>query len=162
MPSNTFAQREIDSATRHAKLLIVDEEAGDLRTLCSILEGQGFEVFACASYEAGIQFLEIEPFDFVLVSQGTKAFEGRKVLTRARELDRHLPVLVVARCLEIPCYLDAMHLGATDYMVKPISPTRLLGFVRAHIQYRRRRTLGNATSSAVNPKAVGGRARTSG
>ena len=128
-------QRGIEFTTRPTRVLLVDEDAGDVRILRLILEGQGFEVLTCATYEAGIQCLEREPFDFVVVSQGTQAFEGRKVLDRITQLDRRLPVLVVTRCIDMRCYLEAMQMGAIDYLEKPVPPADLLRFVQAHIQY---------------------------
>jgi DNA-binding NtrC family response regulator len=133
MTSEVFTPRENNFTARVAKVLLVDEEAGDLRNLRLILEGQGFEVFTCTTFEAGIQCLETETFDFVVVSQGTQAFEGRRVLDRAMQLDRHRPVLVVTRCIEMPCYLEAMQMGAIDYLEKPVPPADLLRFVHAHV-----------------------------
>ncbi len=133
MSSDALRPRGNDFTTRLTKVLLVDEEAGDLRTLRLTLEGQGFEVSTCTSYEAGMQCLEAEPFDFVVVSQGTRAFEGRQVLDRAMQLDRHRPVLVVTRCIEMRCYLEAMQMGAIDYLEKPVPPGDLLRFVRTHV-----------------------------
>jgi len=137
MAIGTFIQRGIEFTTRPKKVLLVDEEAGDLRTLRLTLEGQGFEVFTCATHEAGVQCLETKPFDFVVVSQGSQAFEGRSLLERANQLDRRQPVLVLTRCLDMPCYLEAMQLGAIDYLEKPVPPADLLRFVRTHIPYDR-------------------------
>ena len=36
------------------------------------------------------------------------------------EIDRSLPVVVVARCLDMGSYIEAMQLGATDYLVEPL------------------------------------------
>ena len=135
MASNAFIPRGMDFATRITRILLVDEDAGDLRILRLVLEGQGFEVFTCPTFEAGIHCLETAEFDFVVVSQGTQAFEGRRVLERAMQLDRRRPVLVVTRCMDMPCYLEAMQMGAVDYLEKPVPPADLLRFVRAHIQY---------------------------
>ena len=142
MPSDTRIHREIEFATRSTKVLLVDEEASDLRIFRLILEGQGFEVFTCTNYEAGILCLETEAFDFVAVSQGTQAFEGRRVLDRAMQLDRHRPVLVLTRCMDMQCYLEAMQMGAIDYLEKPVPPVDLLRFVRAHVQHGRLRMQG--------------------
>jgi DNA-binding response OmpR family regulator len=133
MTSDIFSQQGIEFSTRSKKVLLVDEEAGDLRILRLTLEGQGFEVFTCTSYEAGLLCLNSETFDFVVVSQGTLAFEGRSVLDRAMQLDRSRPVLVLTRCIDMRCYLEAMQMGAIDYMEKPIPPADLLRFVHAHI-----------------------------
>jgi len=132
MSSDASTQQGIEFTARITRVLLVDEDAGDLRILRLILEGQGLEVFTCTTYEAGIQCLKTEPFDFVVVSQGTQAFEGRRVLDSAMQLDRHTPVLVVTRCMDMQCYLEAMQLGAIDYLEKPIPPADLLRFVRAH------------------------------
>jgi len=137
MTSDMFNPRGLDFATRTSKVLLVDEDAGDLRILRLILEGQGFEVLTRTTYEDAIRCLEAEPFDFVVVSQGTRAFEGRRVLDRATQLDRHLPVLVVTRSIDMHCYLEAMQMGAIDYLEKPVPPADLLRSVRGHVQYDR-------------------------
>jgi DNA-binding NtrC family response regulator len=144
MSSDPFVLGKTEFTTRPGKVLLVDEDTGDLRILRLILEGQGFEVLTCASYEAGVRCLETERCDFVVVSQGTQAFEGRKVLECATQLDRHRPVLVVTRCMDMPCYLEAMQIGAIDYMEKPIPPADLLRFVRGHLQHHRVRMCGSA------------------
>ena len=133
MTGDIFAQQETGISTRCARVLLVDEEAGDLRILRLILEGQGLEVYTCTTYEAGVLCLEAEPFDFVMVSQGSSAFEGKRVLDRAMQLDRRRPVLVLTRCINMNCYLEAMQMGAIDYLEKPVPPLDLLRFVQAHV-----------------------------
>jgi|SRR5579862_1785783 len=133
MTIDTFAQQKIELTFRPKKVLLVDEEAGDLKILRLTLEGQGLELFTCASFDAGILCLEAEPFDFVVVSQGGHAFEGRPVLDRAMQLDRSRPVLVLTRCIDMRCYLEAMQMGAIDYLEKPVPPADLRRFVHAHV-----------------------------
>lgn len=106
---------------RRGKALLVQEAPGDLHYYCSILEGWGYQVRACRSYEEGVYWLGSEVFDFVMVSQGSRNFEGRCVLERATEINRSLPVLVVARCLDMSCYSEAMQLGAVDYLEEPVT-----------------------------------------
>ncbi len=135
MTSDIFAQQSIELTFRPKKILLVDEEAGDLKILRLTLEGQGFEVFTCTSFDAGLLCLEAEPFDFVVVGQGSRAFEGRAVLDRAMQLDRSRPVLVLTRCIDMRCYLEAMQMGAIDYLEKPIPPADFLRFVQAHVSH---------------------------
>ena len=148
MTSDALKYRGTDFADRLTRVLIIDEDAGDLRNLRLILEGQGFQVSACATYEAGLRCLEAEPCDFVVVSQGSQSFEGRAVLDRAQQLDRRRPVLVVTRCINMPCYLEAMQMGAIDYLEKPIPPADLLRFVRAHVHHERLMMQRNASQPA--------------
>lgn len=103
------------------KALLVDEHPEDLQYYFNILEAYGYRVRACNSYQEGVRWLGNEVFDIVIVSQGTPKFEGICVLERAIEVNRSLPVLVVARCLDMGCYLEAMQLGAVDYLVEPLT-----------------------------------------
>ena len=106
---------------RATALLVMEEERGGLQYYCDILEVFGYRLEVCRSYQEGVLRLGRDVFDFVLVSQGTPRFEGSCVLKRALELNRSLPVLVVARCLDMSCYLEAMQLGAVDYLVEPLT-----------------------------------------
>jgi len=135
MYSSTEIKREKEFTARPTRVLLVDEEASDLRTLRLTLEGQGFEVFTCTNYEAAVRCLETSPVDFVIVSQGSLAFEGRRVLDKAIELDRHRPVIVLTRCMNMQCYLEAMQMGAIDYLEKPVPPGELVRYVRASVRH---------------------------
>jgi DNA-binding NtrC family response regulator len=107
------------------KALLVVEDPEALHYYRRILEGWGYQVRACHSYEEGVGCLGLEVFDFVMVSQGSRNFEGRCVVERATEIDRRLPVLVVARCLDMGCYLEAMQLGAVDYLAEPVTVSEI-------------------------------------
>jgi DNA-binding response OmpR family regulator len=133
MATEIFSQQAIEVPPRRMKVLLVDEEANYLNTLRLTLEGQGFEVFSCPTFESGVRCLEAMPFDFVVLSQGSQAFEGRPVLDLATKLDRHRPVLVLTRCHNMRCYLEVMQMGAIDYLEKPIRPVDLLRCVQGHI-----------------------------
>jgi DNA-binding NtrC family response regulator len=99
----------------------VNEYPEDLQFYSNILEVYGYKVRSCSSYYQGVRCLGEEVFDFVIVSQGTPNFEGSWVLMRAIEVNPSLPVLVVARALDLDCYSEAMQLGAMDYLVEPLT-----------------------------------------
>jgi DNA-binding NtrC family response regulator len=102
-------------------VLLVDEYPEDLQYYSNILEAYGYRVRACNSYQECVRCLGDEVFDFAIVDQGTPNFEGSCVLERAAEFNRSLPILVVARCLDMGCYVEAMQLGAVDYLVEPLT-----------------------------------------
>jgi len=103
------------------KALVVVECPRDLGYYSATLEAYGYQVRGCSTYGEGVRCLGNEDFDFVIVSQGSSKFEGGCVLKRAIEIDHHLPVLVVSRCLDMGCYLEAIQLGAKDYLVQPLT-----------------------------------------
>ena len=108
------------------RVLVVDEDRGDLVYYRSVLQRAGWMVVTSSSYRESVEFLKAESFDVVLLSQGTNSFEGRLVLERALMMDRKRPVLVVARSLDMGCYLEAMRMGAADYLEGPVPETELM------------------------------------
>ena len=118
------------------KLLVVDEDVEDLQYYSAILNQLGYEVRAFACYDEAASCLGEQVFDLVVVTQGTSRFEGRSVLAHAIENDRRTPVLVLTDCVDIPCYLEAIQLGARDYMLKPLPPSEIGELVAKHLPSR--------------------------
>ncbi len=111
------------------RVLVVDENPQDLRGCVDTLTRAGYHVSGCSSIEEGTRSLEAGVFGLIIVSQGTVAFEGRPLLERSIEMNRRVPVFVVTPSVDMACYLDAMQLGARDYIEKPVSGEQLLRIV---------------------------------
>ena len=116
------------------RVLLVDEDVNDLDYYCTILQERGYQVFTFTSHAEALSNLECESFDIVVVSQGGRGFEGRCVLECAMRIDRRTPVLVITRCRDMHCYLEAMHLGAVDYLEKPIAPLELAQVIETYMR----------------------------
>ena len=134
MPPETTKQPVPEQPQTAAKLqfLLVDEDHDDLEYYRALLEEQGYRVYVSDSYESATRSLEDAPFDFILVGQGSSAFEGRCVVERALSLEQRRPVIILSRCLDMDCYLEAMQLGAADYLEKPVNPAELARVIITH------------------------------
>ena len=130
------APNRINVAYREPRFrtLLVDEDPSDLRYYHGILRAMGHEVVVSVSYEEALARLEREDFDLVVVAQGSPAFDGRPVLARALDADPERPVLVVARTLDIDCYMEAMEMGAADYLERCAAPRDFMRSVDAHLR----------------------------
>ncbi|HEX5482522.1 MAG TPA: response regulator [Terriglobia bacterium] len=125
-----------------SRVLLVDEDDADREYYAGVLEAQGHEVTSCDLHQKGAELAESGDFDFVITSQGGPAFEGKVVLERLRKRRNEsrlsgptpwdIPVLVAASSADMPSYLEAMQLGAVDYVEKPIHPRDLRRFLRSH------------------------------
>ena len=102
------------------RVLLVDQEAGDRERYAQHLRDRGLWVRACSSYEEGERWLERERYDLVIVDQGGPEFEGKVIAARSIMKDRRVPVLVITRHHHMAAYVEAMQLGAADYLEKPI------------------------------------------
>jgi DNA-binding NtrC family response regulator len=118
------------------RTLLVDEDPSDVRYYYGVLRALGHEVVIAESYAEALAQLERENFDMAVVAQGSPAFDGREVLARALEINPELPVLVVARTLDIDCYLEAMEMGAADYLERCAAPREFMRAVDVHLQMK--------------------------
>jgi len=142
---NQPAEKLLES-NRGAAVLLVDEEREYLEAVRRTIQGSGHRVNACNSYTEGIRQLESGAFDIIVVGQGSRNFEGRCVLECATAFDRHLPVVVVARNVEMGCYLEAMQLGAVDYISPGLSGLDITRVVQTYALRHKSR------SGSVEPK----------
>ena len=101
-------------------VLLVDLDADDRERYARHLRDRELRVRACSTYEEAGQYLERERYSLVIVDQGGPAFEGKVVAARSIMKDRTVPVLVITRHHQMAAYLEAMQLGAVDYLEKPI------------------------------------------
>ncbi|HET7101205.1 MAG TPA: response regulator [Terriglobia bacterium] len=119
---------------QRTRVLLVDEDARDRDHYRRILHDCGFEVKACADFAEGAALLATTKFDCAVVSQGGSDFEGRLVLERSVARDRNRPVVILSRYHDVTCYLEAMQLGAVDYLEKPLSAVEIVRAVTTHLQ----------------------------
>lgn len=118
------------------RVLLVDEDGNDLRYYTALLWRLGYVVRPFASYQEAESCLQREPIDFIMVSQGGPAFEARGLVERALARNRRTPVAVLTHCLHMGCYLEAMQLGAVDYLEMPLAPADVEYLVTTHAQPR--------------------------
>jgi DNA-binding NtrC family response regulator len=135
MPSNGEPHlHPTQSSLPRGRALLVDEDAKDLKYFTTLLGHIGYSVRAFANYREAVECLEHEYFDLVIVSQSSPAHESHRLVEFTIGRDRYTPVVVLTRCLDINCYLEAMQLGATDYLEKPLTPAEFEHAVTTHCQ----------------------------
>jgi DNA-binding NtrC family response regulator len=119
--------------TRHPRILVVDDDAGQRSLLASFLRGQGFEIVCASSGEEALGFLRAEQFDMMISDVRMPGLSGLEALRRVREEQSVLPVLLVTAYADIRDAVNAMRDGAVNYLSKPIDLDELLASVRKSI-----------------------------
>lgn len=114
------------------KVLIFDEDIEDLARHANPFEAHGCEVHKCMSVETAMRCIEREEFDFALVDQGSPAFEGLRVIRHLVRYSLHTPFVVMARCKDGLCYQQAIALGATNYLGKPVPSVEMNWIIKNH------------------------------
>jgi two-component system response regulator HydG len=113
------------SSLPRGRVLLVDDDAKDLKHFSTLLGRLGYSVQAFADHRQAEASLEHGYFDLVLICQGSPVLEMHRLTRFTVGRNRYTPVVVLTRCPEIESYVEAMQLGAADYVEKPLSPAEL-------------------------------------
>ncbi len=121
------------------RLLIVDDISDNRSILTRRFERRGFEVVEADSGFAAIELIDREPFDLVLLDVMMPGIDGLETLKRIRNLKSAsvLPVIMVTAKSESVNIVDALELGANDYVTKPIDFAVALARINTQISRRR-------------------------
>ena len=107
-------------------VLVVDDEPNIRRALKMVLEPEGYEVAVAESAEEALKLLETEPVDLGIFDIRMPGMDGLTLLSRARELWRDLPVIVISGHADTSDVVEAVKRGATDFVGKPLDRERVL------------------------------------
>jgi len=102
-----------------SRILVVDDEASMRDLLAITLRRAGYEVAMADGGEAAIEHLRREAFDLVVTDLRMRGTDGMAVLRAARELAPEAIVVVVTAYASTETAVEAMKLGAYDYLTKP-------------------------------------------
>jgi DNA-binding NtrC family response regulator len=131
---------KIDTAHRY-RILLADDQSDIRESLRLLLKNEGFETYAAASPSEALVAIEAREFDAVLMDLNytrdtTSGREGLDLLTAIQKVDSTLPVIVMTAWSSVELAVEAMRLGARDFLQKPWENARLLSIVRTQIDLR--------------------------
>jgi len=122
-------------STHPIRILVIDDEPAIRRLLKTSLSAEGYEVEEAASGEAGwAQFNKVKP-DLVLLDLGLPDIDGREVIKRIRGAGL-TPIIVLSIRSDERGKVEALDLGADDYVAKPVGMDELNARVRAALRHR--------------------------
>jgi len=119
------------------RILIVDDEKR-IRDGChKILTQEGFEVARAETGEIGVEMMEKEHFDIVLLDLMMPGLSGFDVLAHVKALHPDTVFIVISGYATVEHSIEAMKKGAFDFIPKPFSPDQLRLIVYKAIEYTR-------------------------
>ncbi len=127
------------------RVLIVEDDEIFLRPLRRTLEVAGFEVLAFPSGEEAMDALKSEDVDVVLTDKRLPGMDGVELVRRIKTDHPDLAVVMMTAYGTIESAVEAMRLGATDYLVKPYDSAELLIVLRDAIELHELRAAKRAT-----------------
>ncbi|WP_339161912.1 response regulator transcription factor [Bacillus sp. FSL M8-0277] len=116
------------------KILVVEDEKKIARVLSLELEYEGYEVKVKETGMSGLQALEEESFDLVLLDVMLPELSGLEVLRRVRKTNTATPIILITARGSVPDKVSGLDLGANDYITKPFDIEELLARIRAQLR----------------------------
>jgi two-component system response regulator HydG len=133
-PSWRGASRTVENRGR---ILVVDDELNARTALVELLRDEGYAVEAAAdAFKALGKAADFAP-DLVLTDLKMPGMDGLALVTRLRENDPDLPVVVMTAFGEVESAVRAMHAGARDYLAKPVNVGELSLVIARELEQRR-------------------------
>jgi DNA-binding response OmpR family regulator len=113
-----------------ARILVVDDEANIRSSLQHILAREGYEVVTVESGRAALGLISTQEFDLALVDLKMKGMDGIEVSTALRQQSPDTIVIILTAHATLESAVEALRLGAHEYLFKPCDPTKLRESVR--------------------------------
>ncbi len=117
-------------------ILIIDDERNIRRTLDMILTGEGYQVFTCASAQAGLDILKKERIYLVLLDIVMPEVNGLDLLPKLLEVRPNLAVIMISGHGNVQNAVLAIKRGAYDFLEKPLDRDKVLLAISRALQTR--------------------------
>lgn len=113
-----------------SRVLIIDDEPPIRKLLRIGLGTQGYKVIEASNGRRALHFLSQNP-DLIILDLGLPDTQGFELLRRIRAYNGSVPIMVLSGRGEETCKVEALDLGAYDYVTKPFGMNELLARIRA-------------------------------
>lgn len=125
------------------RLLLIDDDEGVRRNISTFLSDSGFSIIEAKNGADGVTLFESEKPDLILCDLRMPDVDGLDVIRRVAAENQNTPVIVISGYGEMSDVVQALRLGAADYLMKPIKDLEVL-------EHSVRRSLQQATLIAEN------------
>jgi PAS domain S-box-containing protein len=158
-PSNDMGNNEQGPTTSEkAGILIVDDQAGNLRVLVGLLEDLGHDLVTATSGTEALSRLLDREFAVVLLDVRMPGMDGFETaeLIRKRRRSRHIPLIFVTAVDDDLEHISKGYaVGAVDYIMKPLNGDILRSKVKVFVElYQKGRDLANKTAELTQKNAA--------
>ena len=109
-----------------SKILILDDEENMLHMLKTILTKEGYEIATATNGIEGLKKIESNSFDTILCDLRMPEMDGVSFLKATKEKNLHSTTIMMSAYGTIDMAIEAMKLGAYDYISKPFKPDEII------------------------------------
>jgi CheY-like chemotaxis protein len=119
------------------RILWIDDEIDGLKAHIFFLQGKGYDVTPVSNGDDAISLLRENQYDAILLDQIMPGRDGMNTLSLIREIEPTLPVIMVTKSEEEELMDEAIGNRINDFLVKPISPSRIIPVLKRILEQDR-------------------------
>jgi len=119
------------------QILIIDDEEAMRDSMSLVLKKEGYRVRQAADGKDGLSLFNQETFHVVFLDLKLPGVKGLQILSQIKESSPETPVIIITGYSSIESAVEAIKLGAFDYMAKPFSPEELRIITKKAIESRK-------------------------
>lgn len=108
------------------RILIIDDEESFRHMLSVILKKERYDVEAASNGEEGLQKIAVSPFDQILCDIRMPRMDGLEFLKEAQKIGKDATIIMMSAYGTVDTAIEAMKLGAYDYISKPFKPDEII------------------------------------
>lgn len=124
------------NAAAPSRVLVVDDEPAIRRFLRTSLTAEGYHVFEAEDGTSALEMLKRSPMDVLVLDLGLPDIDGFDIIRRLRDGGSAMPIIVLSSRTDESGKVQALDLGADDYVTKPFGVDELLARLRAALRHR--------------------------
>lgn len=117
-----------------SRILILEDEAGFQTLMTEILTQAGHQVVSTAAGQDALGLIGAQPVDLIFIDNRMPGMTGLEFLQNLRQMGHETPVIMMTAYADVPVVVQAMRLGAVDFLVKPFRIEAVLPLVERHLQ----------------------------
>ncbi len=118
------------------KILVVDDDVEILEIISDVLKQDGYAVDAATDGRKAVRYLEAELYDLVITDLNLPKVDGMKVLRSVVDQSPHTMCIILTGYGTIKSSVEAIKMGAFDYITKPVTSDEILMVVEKALKYR--------------------------
>lgn len=119
------------------RILVIDDEKSICDLLAVVFKKEGYEVKTTPSPRQGLELIKEESFDLLISDIKLPELSGMEVLKKVRKMQPELPVIMITAYGTIKEAVEALKIGALDYVIKPFDVEELKILVSKGLERRR-------------------------
>lgn len=125
------------SKSKHGSILVVDDDRIVLKSTVALLDKYEYQVLSSSNVKDAIDILKANTIDVVVTDIRMPHISGIELLQQVHDIDSRIPVILVTAYLDMDNMLEAIKLGAFDFIIKPMNIDLFIHSIEKAVNYKR-------------------------